>query len=105
MAFSIEELKRPASGSMWRAPARIYLDAARQRVVPGDSPEAAFLLVGKGCEIPKGEAERYGLVGKPGLAEPEPPVEEPVAADVTDEDEEKAAKLPVNKGRKAAEDK
>lgn len=48
---------------MWTSDRRIYVDAMRTRVVPEDSPEAAYLLVGAGGQIPEDEARRYGLIG------------------------------------------
>lgn len=56
---------------MWTSNRRICVDATRTRVVPEDSPEAAFLLVGVGGQIPEEEARRYGLIG--GKATEEPP--------------------------------
>lgn len=49
---------------MWTSDRRIYVDATRTRVVPEDSPEAAYLLVGVGGQIPEDEARRYGLIGE-----------------------------------------
>jgi hypothetical protein len=39
----------------------IYVNQDRSKVVAGDSPEAAFLLVGAGAEIPDEEAAKYDL--------------------------------------------
>ncbi len=44
---------------------RLYLTADRERVVEHGDPEAAFLLVGKGCELPMAEAKRFGLKERP----------------------------------------
>lgn len=52
-----------ASPGMWQSDERLYVNRARTRVVPGDSPEAAFVLVGANGEIPLAEAERLGLAG------------------------------------------
>ena len=41
----------------------IYVNADKSAVVPGDSPEAAFLLVGTDGQIPLEEAQKYGLIG------------------------------------------
>jgi hypothetical protein len=38
-----------------------YLNADKSEIVPGDSPEAAFLLVAEGGAIDEAEAEKYGL--------------------------------------------
>lgn len=46
----------------WRAPRRLYVNARQNRVVPEDSPEAAFLLVGEGGYIDRAVAERLGLL-------------------------------------------
>ena len=46
----------------YRADRRLYLTADKQRVVEHDSPDAAFLLAGKGGEIPMEDAKRFGLV-------------------------------------------
>jgi len=41
------------------------LNSDKTRLVPEDSPEAAFLLVREGCELPDSEAVRYGLMAGP----------------------------------------
>ena len=53
----------------WIADRRLYLTADKRSVAEHDSPEAAFLLVGKGGEIPMGDARRYGLVKEAVVAE------------------------------------
>jgi len=60
----IETLRRPAEGGIYTSPARLFLTADRSRVVAEDDPEAAWLLVGEGCELPAEEAARYGLVAE-----------------------------------------
>lgn len=40
---------------------RLWLDAARERVVEDGDPEAAFLLAAPGDELPADVVERYGL--------------------------------------------
>lgn len=40
----------------------IYVDASKTHVVPGESPDAAFLLVSPHGEIPEDEANRCGLI-------------------------------------------
>ncbi len=39
----------------------IYTNAAKDKVVSEDSPEAAFVLVGKEGSLPVAEARKYGL--------------------------------------------
>jgi hypothetical protein len=56
----------------------IYINADKSAVVPGDSTEAAYLLVAKGGQISTEEAQKYGLVGSQQPA-PEPPAPEPPA--------------------------
>lgn len=64
----------------------LYVNKDRTKVVPEDSPEAAFVLVGPGGQIPDEDAERLGL-SKQG-------------------DAEAKAQAPAgNKARKKAEDK
>lgn len=41
---------------------RLFLTADRSRVVDETSPDAAFLLVGAGCELPDSIARFYGLL-------------------------------------------
>lgn len=41
----------------------IYLNADKSAIVPSDSPEAAYLLVASGGQIPLEEAQKYGLIG------------------------------------------
>jgi hypothetical protein len=40
---------------------RICVTRDGERAVPEGHPEAAFLLVGEGCEIEDAEAERFGI--------------------------------------------
>jgi hypothetical protein len=47
----------------------IYLDATKIRVVDGGSPDAAFLLVAEGGQIPMSVAKQYGVTEKPPEAE------------------------------------
>ena len=44
---------------------RLYLTSDRSRVVDENSPDAAFLLVGAGCELNDAVARQYGLVDAP----------------------------------------
>jgi hypothetical protein len=46
---------------VFKADERIYVNADRSAVVPEDSPDAAFLLVGEGGELPDEDAAKYGL--------------------------------------------
>lgn len=48
--------------NMQLADQNYYLDRDRRKVVTEDSPEQAFLLVGKGCEIPDDIAKRFPAV-------------------------------------------
>ena len=41
---------------------RLYLTADRSRVVEEGNPDAAFLLVGAGCELHDTVARQYGLL-------------------------------------------
>jgi hypothetical protein len=41
-----------------------YLDATKTKVVTEESPEQAFLLVGKGCEITDKMLEHFPQLGK-----------------------------------------
>lgn len=50
---------------------RLYLTADEKRVVEEGDPEAAFLLVGAGGELPSAVAEQYGLIGKKARNAPE----------------------------------
>ncbi len=54
----------------WTSDRRLYVNADRSAVVPGDSQEAAYLLVAEGGELPLAEAERYGLLGDKAVAGP-----------------------------------
>jgi hypothetical protein len=47
----------------------IYLDAAKIRTVEAGSPDAAFLLVAAGGQIPMSVAKQYGVTDKPPEAE------------------------------------
>lgn len=48
----------------------LYLNADKTKVVEEGDPEAAFLLVASGGQLPEEEAEKYGLTGKKAKAEP-----------------------------------
>jgi hypothetical protein len=41
---------------------RLYLTSDRSRVVDENSPDAAFLLVGAGCELNDVVARKYGIL-------------------------------------------
>ena len=47
----------------------IYLDATKIRTVEAGSPDAAFLLVAEGGQIPMSVAKQYGVTDKPPEAE------------------------------------
>jgi hypothetical protein len=44
------------------AKSRLFLTADRSRVVEEGNPDAAYLLVGAGCELPDAIARQYGLL-------------------------------------------
>jgi hypothetical protein len=44
------------------SPKRLYLTSDRSRVVEENDPDAAFLLVGAGCELNDTIARQYGLL-------------------------------------------
>jgi hypothetical protein len=66
--MALEVTKNPDA---YTSEERLFLTADRSRVVGADSPEAAFLLVGKGGTIARSEAERYGLLEDAAAEEPE----------------------------------
>lgn len=97
-----------ASPGMWQSPARLYLDRTRSRVVPEDSPEAAFVLVGEHGEIPIAEATRLGLLDPPKpetVAKPETVIAPEPEPEPDDEPEAKAKPSSPNKARGPGEDK
>jgi enoyl-CoA hydratase/carnithine racemase len=81
----------------------IFVNSTQDKVVPMDSPEAAFQLATKGKRIPLEQAVALGLVKAPKKAkeeaEPEAAAEEAKAVDAAPED--KAVKAP--KATKAAD--
>jgi hypothetical protein len=60
---------------------RLWLTADRERVVKDGDPDAAFLLCAEGNELPRVDAERYGLVGGKKQAAAKPKGDEPPAAE------------------------
>jgi hypothetical protein len=42
-----------------RSKQAVYLDGSRKKAVPENHPDAAFLLVGAGCEIDEKEVDKY----------------------------------------------
>jgi len=70
---------------------RLYLVEDKSRVVEAGDPDARWLLCPAGGEVPRADAERYGLFDEP------TPEAEPV--------EEKAAPTPANKARTRATNK
>jgi hypothetical protein len=82
----------------------IYVNADKSAVVPGDSPEAAYLLVAEGGTLPLAEAQKYDLIGTnlPDRGRGRSKAPGPDVAREEDEDEalRKAKKdVPENKGR------
>ena len=73
----------------YRAKERLFLTADRERVVAGDDPAAAFLLVPAGGEIPDEVANKYGLKRR---KQPPPNKERPA-------EEDKAVHVPPPKRR------
>lgn len=79
MAFRVEDERQ----DVVVAPARLWLNAARDALVADGHEDAAFLFCAAGQEIGRAEAERYGLCAaaeEPPEAEPEAAEEEPVQA-------------------------
>lgn len=62
-----------------KAKEAIYLTRDRQKAVPAGHPDATFLLVRKGQEIPSGWVERYGLMETSAPAKKKKPAKEEVA--------------------------
>lgn len=54
---------------MFTSTRRLYLNRDKTGVVEEGDPEAAFLLVAEGGELPHEEAEKYGLTTKAAPAE------------------------------------
>lgn len=75
---------------------RLYLVEDGSRVVEDGDPAARWLFCVAGGEVPRADAERYGLLDPP---KPEPePTTEPEA-------EDKAMPAPANKARTRAPNK
>jgi hypothetical protein len=53
--------EKQAAMAMFTAPAKLWLTADREKVVEDGHPEAAFLFLREGEEIPADEAAKYGL--------------------------------------------
>lgn len=81
---------------MVKAAENLYLNADKTKVVGVDSPEQAFLLAGKGSEIPKWAVEKFGL---------ESGTVSRKKAAAGDTDGEKASGPTSNKAAKATENK
>jgi hypothetical protein len=86
----------------------IYLDATKIRTVEEGSPDAAFLLVAAGGQIPMSVAKQYGVTEKPPEAEqlalPETDAPEATAApSETDADDATAQRLQAEADRIEAE--
>lgn len=95
---------------------RLYVNADKSKVVPEDSPEAAFLLVGQGGELTNEQVKQYGLkksqlVGPGGEDEPEeataeePKADESEAKAVAEADNKAVEEPPANKARHRAQAK
>jgi hypothetical protein len=63
-----------------KADRNLFLTADKSRVVEDGDPEQAFVLVGKGGEIPPWAVDRYGLTVN---EEPVAPTEEAVPSGLT----------------------
>lgn len=77
MAIKIETLESAELVQMIRLDRKLYLNAARDKVVEPGDPEAAFLYGIEGHLKPKKEAEALGALPKPKQKAPQPKVEEP----------------------------
>ena len=78
----------------------LYVNKDRDKIVPEDSPEAAYVLVGPGGQVPDEDAARLGLLGKRAQRQAQTDDSE------ADDAETKAVeKEPANKARKPAESK
>ena len=86
---------------------RLYLNSDKSRIVEEDSPEATFLLVGKGGALDDSTAQQYGLIGLPQpLLASSAPDGPPSGADVTStEAETKALELPHDQAETLPEHK
>lgn len=86
---------------------RLYVNADKSKIVPEDSEEAAFLLVGAGGELTHEQAKQYGLkkrdfAGESDDDEPEPEHEpEPEAKAVEEADNKAVTEAPENKAHYA----
>jgi hypothetical protein len=58
------EIDRGTGPAVWTNHGEaIYVNADKSAIVPGDSPEAAYLLVAEGGTLPLEEAQKYDLIG------------------------------------------
>ncbi|MCI2421505.1 hypothetical protein MOQ72_29130 [Saccharopolyspora sp. K220] len=85
------EINAQHTGVLVEVDAKLWLTADRDRLVPDGHPDAAFLYCTPGMQVPRDEAERYGLLGGTPTAEPE--------AEADLEPEGKAVQAPPNKAR------
>src|ERR1051325_346078 len=63
--MAIEFIKAQPQTNIYTASERLYLTADRSRVVKDGDPDAAFLLVCAGGQLPIAEARKYGLLDEP----------------------------------------
>lgn len=61
-----------AQNHIMKAKENIYVNADRSKVVPGDSEEAAFLLIAKDGEVRPELAEKYGIKNDQPKADDQP---------------------------------
>lgn len=64
MALDIKTLRKEPKDGLYVSDKRLCL-TEDGKVVAGDDPKAATLLVGEGSVIPAEVAARYGLIGEP----------------------------------------
>jgi hypothetical protein len=89
----------------------IYIDSTKIRVVDAESPDAAFLLVAQGGQIPMSVAKQYGVTEKPPeaeqlkLPEAEPPEAEPPEAEPPEAEPRKGKPAPATKLRETPDNK
>lgn len=94
---------------MYRSDTRLYVNKDKSKLVPENSPEAAFVLCGEGGEIPLEVAAKYGL--KPATVEPAvaprsaSPEDSAPSGEAAPDAENKAKRPQSDKAVKPVEDK
>lgn len=88
--------------SGFRSDKRLYVNADKSQVVEEDSPEAAYLLVGKGGQVTEEDAKKYNLKAPKRTEVTEVPVEAEAEAEETEAKQEPA---PANKAESMPKDK